>query len=209
VIQGLEVVTDVMEDYIKAQAKTGVPAIILSTLFASASIMSKKLWLDIEGPFARRLADTVRDCGAMLVVHNCATGPYFDAMIETMNPAILSVAHRAEGCTEWAEVKKKWGKKVCICGYINPAHILYLGTEAQVIEECRKEIDEMGRGGGFILAAGCEFPPNASLLNAVAMMEATKTYGRYGDKKVPEATNPSPKAQALERSENLFDSIAP
>jgi len=179
VIQGLQIVTDVMVDYVKAQAKTGVHAIILSTLFASASILSKRLWLEIEGPFARRLADAIRECGPMVVVHNCAAGPYFDAMIETMNPAILSVAHEANDCKDWSEVKKKWGRKVCICGHVNPAHILYLGTQEQVKEECRKEIGELGEGGGFILGAGCEFPPNASLLNAIAMMEGTKIYGRY------------------------------
>ena len=90
VVEGLQIVTDVMVDYVKAQAKTGAHAIIISTLFASASIMSKRLWLETEGPFAQRLADTIRECGSMVVVHNCATGPYFDAMIETMNPAILS-----------------------------------------------------------------------------------------------------------------------
>lgn len=179
VIDGLKIVTDVMVDYITAQAKTGVHAIIISTLFASASIMSKRLWLDTEGPFVKRLADTIRDSGRMVVVHNCAVGPYFDVMMETMNPAILSVAHEADDCSDWPEVKRRWGKKVCICGHVDPSLTLYLGRPEQIREECRKEIDELGKGGGFILGAGCEFPPNASLINAIAMIEATKDFGRY------------------------------
>ena len=179
VIQGLEIVTDVLVDFIKAQAKTGVHAIILTTLFAANSIMSKKLWMETEGPFVRRLADTIRACGPMVAVHNCAEGPYFDAMIETMNPVILSVAHKAHGCKDWREVKQKWGSKVCLYGYMDPANILYLGTPDQVKKECQKEIEELGEGGGFILGPGCEFPPNASLLSAVAMMDGAKIYGQY------------------------------
>jgi uroporphyrinogen decarboxylase len=100
-------------------------------------------------------------------------------MIETMNPVILSVAHEAHGCKDWMEVKQKWGSKVCLYGYMDPANILYLGTPDRVRQECQKEIEELGEGGGFILGPGCEFPPNASLLSAVAMMDGAKIYGQY------------------------------
>jgi uroporphyrinogen decarboxylase len=46
-------------------------------------------------------------------------------------------------------------------------------------QECKKEIDELAEGGRFILATGCEFPPNGSLMNAIAMMEAAELYGKY------------------------------
>ena len=141
--------------------------------------MSKKLWMETEGPFVRRLAATIRECGSMVVVHNCAKGPYFDAMIETMHPEVLSIAHRAADCRDWVEVKKKWGREVCVYGYMDPIHTLYLGTSDQIKKECKKEIEELGQGGGFILGPGCEFPSNASLLNAVAMMDGAKLYGQY------------------------------
>lgn len=48
------------------------------------------------------------------------------------------------------------------------------------MEESRKCIETFkGCNGGFILAPGCEFPPNGSLLNAMAMVQAAKTYGVY------------------------------
>jgi uroporphyrinogen decarboxylase len=56
---------------------------------------------------------------------------------------------------------------------------MFLGTAEQVKEECKREIQELGKGGGFILATGCEFPPNGSLMNAIAMVEAAELYGRY------------------------------
>ena len=56
---------------------------------------------------------------------------------------------------------------------------MFLVTPDEVKEECKRQIEALAKGGGFILSTGCEFPPNGSLLNAIAMMEAAELYGRY------------------------------
>jgi uroporphyrinogen decarboxylase len=179
VIKGMEVITDVLVDYIKAMAATGVHAIVLDTLFASNTIMSKKLWKATEGPFTTTLANAIRDAGAMVMVHNCGNGVHFDTQIEAMEPIAISYAYPPDGCADMVETKEKWGDKTCLCGYVGPAEHCFLGTPEDVKQECKKEIQELGKGGGFVLATGCEFPPNASILNAMAMVEAAELYGRY------------------------------
>ena len=179
VIQAEEVITDMLVDYIKAMAKTGVHGIVLDTLFASQCIMSKKLWKQIEGPFATRLADAIREAGSMVMVHNCGNGVYFDIQIEAMNPVAISHAYLPDDCQSMAELKEKYGDKTTICGSVDPASYMFLGTPDEAKAECKKQIEAYGKGGGYILATGCEFPPNGSLLNAMAMMEAAKLYGRY------------------------------
>jgi uroporphyrinogen decarboxylase len=179
VMKASEVITDVLVDYIKAMAATGVHAIVLDTLFASQTIMRKELWKEIEGPFAKRLADAIRECGSMVMVHNCGNGIYFDVQMETMNPVAISCAYAPDDCKDFAEAKVKWGDKVTIAGYVSPAQYAFLGTREDMKQECKRQIEELGKGGGFILATGCEFPPNGSLLNAIAMMEAAELYGKY------------------------------
>lgn len=179
VIQAQEIITGVLIDYIKAMCKTGVHAIVLDTLFASQTIMSKKMWQEIEGPFTVRLADTIRECGCMVMVHNCGNGIYFDAQIETMKPVAISFAYPADDTKDMAELKKKYGKQTTLCGYVSPAAHAFLGTPEEMKLECKRQIEELGKDGGFILATGCEFPPNGSLLNAMAMMEAVELYGKY------------------------------
>lgn len=76
IIEAEKVITEVLVDYIKAMGKTGVHAIVLDTLFASQSIMSKKMWQKMEGPFTKILADAIRDNGMMVMVHNCGNGIY-------------------------------------------------------------------------------------------------------------------------------------
>ncbi len=179
VIAGMEIITDVLVDQIKAMAATGVHGIVLDTLFASNTIMSKKLWKATEAPFAKRLADAIREGGSMVMVHNCGNGIHFDTQIEAMEPVAISFAYEADDCKTMTDLKAKYGDKTCLCGYMSPSQYAFLGTPEQVKEECKKEIQELGKGGGFILATGCEFPPNGSILNAMAMMEAVELYGRY------------------------------
>jgi len=179
VIHAENVITGMLIDYIKAMCKTGVHAIVLDTLFASQTIMKKEMWKEIEGPFTTRLADTVRECGCMVMVHNCGNGIYFDAQIEAMAPVAISFAYPADDTKDMAELKQKYGKKTSLCGYVSPAAYAFLGSPEDMRQECKKQIEELGKDGGFILATGCEFPPNGSLLNAIAMMEAAELYGKY------------------------------
>lgn len=180
VIAGLEIVTEVLIEYIKALAETKIHGIMFDTLYASQSIMSRRLWLETEGPFVKRMVKTCRDCGMGVSVHNCGDGPYMDAMIETMNPGAISIAKLPEDCQNWTEVKEQWGSSVVLIGAVDPTQFCFLGTPDQMKAECKRFIDMMGKNGRYVLAPGCEFPPNGSLLNAKAMVEAAEEYGKYG-----------------------------
>ncbi|MDQ1353971.1 MAG: hypothetical protein QG657_4280, partial [Acidobacteriota bacterium] len=57
-----------------------------------------------------------------------------------------------------------------------PASLLTLGTPEEVETYCKKLIDEVGRGGGFILSSGCTVPYNAKFENIKAMINTGKTY---------------------------------
>lgn len=186
VMAAQETICKVLEDYIRALAKTGVQSIMLDTLFASGCIMSKRLWKEVEGPFAKRLADVIRECGCLVSVHNCGNDVYLDAQIEAMEPAFISYAYLPDDCKTWPEVKAKYatgpwvpGKNTCLVGHLSPATHLFLGTPEEIKAEAKAEIEVMAPGGGWMLAPGCEFPPNATFLSATALMEAAELYGRY------------------------------
>ena len=52
-------------------------------------------------------------------------------------------------------------------------------TDEEWDAACREQIDVMAKGGGFMLATGCEYPANASFNRAARMVEIAKTYGKY------------------------------
>jgi len=179
VLNAVEVITDVLVDYIKELCKLGPHGICLDTLFASSCIMSKKLWKKMEAPFAKKLAEVTKECGSTFWVHNCGNGVYFDAQCEAMDPIGISYAYVPSDCENFEDMKEKYGDKLVLFGHINPAERLFLGTKTELFEECRKEIQTLGKGGGYIMAPGCEFPPNGSILRAMEMVEAAEYYGTY------------------------------
>jgi hypothetical protein len=62
---------------------------------------------------------------------------------------------------------------VCIKGDV-PASLLSLGKPPEVAAYCRKLIDVVGQGGGFILSTGCTCPVDAKLENVQAMIDSCK-----------------------------------
>lgn len=179
-IAACEIITPMLIDYAVAQVEAGAQAIVMDTLYASASIMSPKMWEAIEGPFAKRIADAVKKAGAGLVLHNCGGGIYFDVQEKWTDPVAISHAYPAADCKSWEEHAAKWGKKIVSIGYMDPAKTGMLLDEEGVMEYCREVLETFKDcNGGFILSTGCEFPPNGSLLNAMAIMKAAKAYGTY------------------------------
>lgn len=179
-IEACEAITPALEDYAVAQVEAGAHAVVIDTLYASASIMSPKMWTAIEAPFAKRISDAVKKAGGAVVLHNCGGGIYFDVQQEWTDPVAISHAYPAADCKTWEEHAAKWGKKIVSIGYLEPAKTGLLWDEDTVVEKARECIETFKNcDGGFILSTGCEYAPNGSLLGALAIMKAAKAYGSY------------------------------
>lgn len=92
-------------------------------------------------------------------------------------PAARCILH-LDGFSDIFKAKEVLGDHICLMGDVPPA-LLSLGTPEQVTQYCRKLIDQVGLGGGFILAQGCTVPADARFENVRAMVEAAEKYGRY------------------------------
>lgn len=183
VLKAVGEITETLKEYCADLAGLGVPAIMIDTLFASGTIMSKEMWLEMEGQFVAGLSDTIRENGAMVMIHNCGERVYFDAQIETMKPAAISFLYPPDDCRSFAECKEKYGDRVTLIGCVVPADAIeHVANDEHWEKQCRDNIDAMARGGGFILATGCEYPANASFDRARKMVEIAKTYGVYHKK---------------------------
>lgn len=172
-----EVITEVLVDFADAQCKTGISAVAIDTLFASRNGLSKKLWEEIEGPFSREISKKVKENGLIVGIHNCGHDIYFDAQIKFMEPEFISFAHLPDDCRTPKEMKQRYGNQITLVGYV-PTPLLIHGTPKQVMEESWRQIDDLAAGGGYILAPGCEYPPNIPLTNAIALVNAAEKYGK-------------------------------
>lgn len=179
VLPALQVMDEVLTEYAVAQIEAGAHACCYDNLYASQSILSKELWEKFEGKSNKKVCDAIRDAGALVALHNCGNGIYFDMCEKWAKPHVISHAYVADDVDSWEEHKNKWGGKIATMGWIPPGPVAMLGTPEEIEEECKAEIEVFKKGGGYILATGCEFGPNAPLINAKYIVDAGKKYGVY------------------------------
>jgi len=79
--------------------------------------------------------------------------------------------------TDMAKAKETLGKNACLIGNV-PSSMLGLATSGEVKAYCKKLIDTVGKGGGFIMSNGAFFD-EAKPENVKAMVDFTKEYGVY------------------------------
>jgi hypothetical protein len=136
--------------------------------------MSPKQFDTFYWPTMKRVMDAFIDEG--IICSLFAEGGY--------NTRLESVKDFPKGSVVWwfdqtdmAKAKKILGDKFCIQGNV-PSSLIVTGTPKDVKERCRKLIDDCGKGGGYVLGAGC-IADDPKLENLRAMMEAVREYGVY------------------------------
>jgi len=79
--------------------------------------------------------------------------------------------------TDMFRAKKVLGDQVCLKGNV-PVSLLVAGTPDEVRDYCKKLIDVVGKGGGFIMDSSTVID-DAKPENVKAMFDVTKEYGVY------------------------------
>jgi uroporphyrinogen-III decarboxylase len=76
------------------------------------------------------------------------------------------------------KAKELVGDKICLQGNVPPS-LLEFGTPRQVQNYCKKLIDIVGEGGGYIMDSAMSIDRGAKIENVIAMIRFTTKYGVY------------------------------
>lgn len=154
----------------------GVRRAIIDVHRSSNDFISPRVFRELSFPSLKMLVEMLAAEGISSVLH-CDGN--WDLNMEDLRelPAGCVVA-QFDGGTDIFEAKKIIGDRICIYGDV-PANMLALGSPAEVDEYCHRLIEEVGKGGGFILGSGCEVAPNARPENVKAMLHSVSKYGYY------------------------------
>ena len=80
-----------------------------------------------------------------------------------------------DSTTDIFKAKEVLNGHICIKGDV-PAQLMKLGSPEDIAAYCRKLIDVVGKGGGFVLSTGCTCPVDAKYENVKAMLDTAKEY---------------------------------
>jgi len=100
---------------------------------------------------------------------------FIEIGVDILNPIQTSAGKMAD----LAELKKRYGKRICFCGAIDTQHILPHGNPNEVRREVKRVIESLAPGGGYLLAAVHTILDETPAENILAMVEAAQEFGRY------------------------------
>jgi uroporphyrinogen-III decarboxylase len=157
----------------RAKSQHGYYASFIGSARASGTFISPKTSERFFFPYLMKIVDALVEIGATPLLHfdNDWT-PMLDFFLELPKAkCILEV----DGQTDIFMAKKVLGDHMCLMGDVS-ATMLTLGTPTEVETYCKRLIDEIGEGGGFILSSGCNVPHDAKPDNVRALIETGNTY---------------------------------
>ena len=162
---------------IKSAARIlGVKRAAIALHRSSNDFISPDAFRRLSLPSLKDLVERLKADGRPSVLHCDGNWDLnFEALREL--PAGCAVVE-LDGTSDIFKAKEIIGDRMCISGDV-PADMLALGSTSEVDEYCHRLIEEVGRGGGFILASGCEVAPNAKPENVKTMVESVVKYGYY------------------------------
>lgn len=172
--RAMEVITTAMLAQAKASvAEMGVKRAFFGAARCSGSFMSPKDFERFLMPYLERTVAELWKDGIVSLLH-------FDSDW-TVNLPFLKRLPRGscilnlDSGTDIFKAKEVLRDHMCIMGDVPPS-LISMGTPPQVTEYCKKLIDVVGEGGGFILSSGCSVPLDGKKENVKAMIDVAKNY---------------------------------
>ncbi len=137
---------------------------------SASEFISPRHWQRFVFPYYKKLVEAVVEEGVIAVLH-------FDSDWTRDLEHLRELPARKfifspDSSTDIFKAKQVLGDHACIMGDV-PASLLSLGAVDKVKEYCRRLMREIGPTG-FILAQGCDIPPNAKPENVSAMLASVK-----------------------------------
>ena len=142
-----------------------------------STLIRPELYRQRIKPAHKRMVEAVKPFGKPVIYHSCGAiyplvPDLIDVGIDVLNPIQVS----ANGM-ETSRLKKEYGKELVFWGAIDSQGVLPQGSPVEVRAEVKRRIDDLGPGGGYVLAAAHNIQADVPPENVVAMFEAARING--------------------------------
>ena len=128
-------------------------------------------------PRQRRLVEFIKSrTSAPFVYHSCgAVAPLLpdlvDIGIDVLNPVQVAAAGM-----DTRRLKQQYGHVLAFWGAIDTQHVLPFGTVEDVRAEVRRRIEDLDRGGGYVVNSVHNIQPDVPPENICAMFDAAREF---------------------------------
>lgn len=139
----------------------------------SGVTMGPEAWRRFIKPRVAKLYAAAHDAGKHVVIHSCgAVQELFQDLIEVgvevfgpFQPEVMDVV----------AMKRRFGDRLAFYGGVSTQKTLPHATPAEVRAEVRRLIEEVGRGGGYVLAPAHDVQRDVPLENILALLDEVQS----------------------------------
>ncbi|MEM2849804.1 MAG: uroporphyrinogen decarboxylase family protein [Candidatus Bathyarchaeia archaeon] len=167
-------------NYIRLQVEAGADIIVDCTDYAlkSGPFFKPEFYHKVIFPLIKMLVDEAHRVGAFFIQHTDGNlWPIMDDLINSGIDALHSIDPSAG--MRLREVKEKYGDKIALCGNVDAADTLFLGSPEDVANEARSCIRDAAYGGGYFLTSSNCIYRGVPINNTLALIKTGLKYGRY------------------------------
>ena len=145
--------------------------------FNDGPFLSPRLFADLVTPYLARLTQGYRDMGFYVVKHTDGDiMPIIDQLVDTRPHGLHSLDPQAG--VDIAEVKRRYGKQVCLIGNVN-CGMLDTGTDEEVVESVRYALRSGMPDGGYIFSTSNCIYTGMRLSRYELMLDVWRKEGNY------------------------------
>lgn len=139
-------------------------------------LVRPELYRAVIKPCHKRMAGVVKSFGKPLLYHSCGSvwaliPDLIDAGVDILNPVQVSAAHM-----DTRRLKSEYGRELAFWGAIDNQGLLPKGTPEEVRAEVRRRIQDLGPGGGYVLAAAHNIQADVPPENVIAMFDEARQF---------------------------------
>lgn len=128
-------------------------------------------------PWMRRYCEAAAARGLPLIYH--CDGTMWEVLPDIIECGVAAIQPVEPKAMDIAEVKRRFGGRLCLIGNIDLGGALVRGTPAEVEAQVRERLREVAPGGGYMVGSSNSVTSYVPLENFRAMVEATFRWGRY------------------------------
>jgi methanogenic corrinoid protein MtbC1 len=128
-------------------------------------------------PWYKKMGKICREKGIGFIFHS--DGDCTEAMEDLIDCGFHGFNPIQPNAMDIVEVKRRWGRKLCLIGNINLDSTLTLGTPEDVRAEVYERIRTIAPGGGYMVSSSNSITDYVPVANMRALLDATYEFGKY------------------------------
>ena len=137
----------------------------------TSTFFSEDMFVEYLKPQLKRLFDVYHAAGLPVQMHSCGKiTPFIPHLIEIG----VDILEPVQPVMDHAFLKREYGNDLIFYGGVDTQQLLAYGAPKEVYEQTLREIDILGKGGGYIAGPAQEIMDNVPPANVDALVRAIK-----------------------------------